>query len=47
MQLESHYPTKFAAKTGAPAKLFQMAFGGVYIQQRLRVVQARIRPIMR
>ena len=37
MSLESHYAPKFTAKTGAPAKPFQMAFGAVYIQQRLGV----------
>jgi IS5 family transposase len=37
MSLESHYAPQFAAKTGAPAKPFQMAFGAVYIQQRLGV----------
>jgi IS5 family transposase len=37
MPLESHYAPQFAAKTGAPAKPFQMAFGAVYIQQRLGV----------
>ena len=35
MSLESHYAPLFTAKTGAPAKPFQMAFGAVYIQQRL------------
>ena len=35
--LESHYAPQFSAKTGAPAKPFQMAFGAVYIQQRLGV----------
>jgi len=37
MPLESHYAPQFTAKTGAPAKPFQMAFGAVYIQQRLGV----------
>jgi len=37
MSLESHYAPQFTAKTGAPAKPFQMAFGAVYIQQRLGV----------
>jgi IS5 family transposase len=37
MSLESHYAPQFNAKTGAPAKPFQMAFGAVYIQQRLAV----------
>jgi len=37
IQLESHYAPQFSAKTGAPAKPFQMAFGAVYIQQRLGV----------
>ena len=32
IQLESHYAPQFSAKTGAPAKPFQMAFGAVYIQ---------------
>ena len=35
--LESHYAPQFSAKTGVPAKPFQMAFGAVYIQQRLGV----------
>ena len=35
--LESQYAPQFTAKTGAPAKPFQMAFGAVYIQQRLGV----------
>ncbi len=35
--LESHYAPQFNARTGAPAKPFQMAFGAVYIQQRLGV----------
>jgi len=35
--LESHYAPQFSARTGAPAKPFQMAFGAVYIQQRLGV----------
>jgi IS5 family transposase len=29
MSLESHYAPHFNAKTGAPAKPFQMAFGAV------------------
>ena len=37
LSLESHYAPQFNAKTGAPAKPFQMAFGAVYIQQRLGV----------
>ncbi|MFM7087698.1 MAG: IS5 family transposase [Cyanobium sp.] len=37
ISLESHYAPQFSAKTGAPAKPFQMAFGAVYIQRRLRV----------
>jgi hypothetical protein len=37
MPLESHYAPQFAANTGGPAKPFQMAFGAVYIQQRLGV----------
>jgi len=37
MSLECHYAPQFNAKTGAPAKPFQMAFGAVYIQQRLRL----------
>jgi len=37
MSLESRYAPQFSAKTGAPAKPFQMAFGAVYIQQRLGV----------
>jgi hypothetical protein len=37
MSLESHYAPQFSAKTGAPAKPFQMAFGAVYIQRRLGV----------
>jgi IS5 family transposase len=37
MSLEIHYAPQFNAKTGAPAKPFQMAFGAVYIQQRLGV----------
>lgn len=37
MSLESHYAPQFTAKPGAPAKPFQMAFGAVYIQQRLGV----------
>lgn len=37
MSLERHYAPQFTAKTGAPAKPFQMAFGAVYIQQRLGV----------
>jgi IS5 family transposase len=37
MPLESQYAPQFSAKTGAPAKPFQMAFGAVYIQQRLGV----------
>ena len=35
--LESLYAPLFNAKTGAPAKPFRMAFGAVYIQQRLGV----------
>jgi hypothetical protein len=35
--LESRYAPLFSAKTGAPAKPFRMAFGAVYIQQRLGV----------
>jgi hypothetical protein len=35
--LEGHYAPQFSARTGAPAKPFQMAFGAVYIQQRLGV----------
>ncbi len=37
IQLESHYAPQFSAKTGAPAKPFQMAFGALYIQRRLGV----------
>ncbi|QPN69183.1 IS5 family transposase [Synechococcus sp. CBW1108] len=37
MPLESQYAPRFSAKTGAPAKPFQMAFGALYIQQRLGV----------
>lgn len=37
MPLERHYAPQFNAKTGAPAKPFQMAFGAVYIQRRLGV----------
>ena len=37
MSLENHYAPQFNAKTGAPAKPFQMAFGAVYIQRRLGV----------
>jgi len=37
MLLESHYAPQFSTRTGAPAKPFQMAFGAVYIQQRLGV----------
>jgi len=37
MPLESQYAPQFTAKTGAPAKPFQMAFGALYIQQRLGV----------
>jgi hypothetical protein len=33
--LEGHYAPQIRASTGAPAKSFQMAFGAVYIQQRL------------
>ena len=33
MPLESHYAHQFTAKTGAPAKPFQMAFAAVYIQE--------------
>jgi len=32
MTLESHYAPQFNAKTGAPAKPFQMAFGALFIQ---------------
>ena len=35
--LENRYAPLFSAKTGAPAKPFRMAFGAVYIQQRLGV----------
>jgi IS5 family transposase len=35
--LEGRYAPLFKAKTGAPAKPFRMAFGAVYIQQRLGV----------
>ena len=42
MSLESHYAPQFTAKTGAPAKPFQMAFGAVYIQQRLGVTDREI-----
>ena len=35
--LESRYAPQFTANTGAPAKPFQMAFGALYIQQRLGV----------
>jgi len=35
--LERHYAPQFTARTGAPAKPFQMAFGAVYFQQRLGV----------
>jgi IS5 family transposase len=34
MPLDSQYAPQFSAKTGAPAKPFQMAFGALYIQQR-------------
>ncbi len=37
MSLECHYAPQFTANTGAPAKPFQMAFGALYIQQRLRL----------
>jgi IS5 family transposase len=37
MSLENHYAPQFTARTGAPAKSFQSAFGAVYIQQRLGV----------
>ncbi len=37
MPLEGQYAPQFSAKTGAPAKPFQMAFGALYIQQRLGV----------
>ena len=37
MPLERHYAPQFNAKTGAPAKPFQMAFGAVYIPRRLGV----------
>ena len=37
MPLENQYAPQFSAKTGAPAKPFQMAFGALYIQQRLGV----------
>ena len=36
--LEYRYAPLFSAKTGSPAKPFRMAFGVVYIQQRLDVV---------
>jgi hypothetical protein len=32
--LENSYAPQFNATTGAPAKLFRMAFGALYIQQR-------------
>ena len=35
--LEGNYAPQFSARTGAPAKPFQMALGAVYIQQRLGV----------
>jgi transposase, IS5 family len=35
--LENSYAPQFSAKTGAPAKPFRMAFGALYIQQRLGV----------
>ena len=35
--LESRYAPLFSATTGAPAKPFRMAFGALYIQQRLGV----------
>ena len=37
MPLERHYAPQFNAKTGAPAKPFQMAFGVVYIKRLLGV----------
>ncbi|QPN71097.1 IS5 family transposase [Synechococcus sp. CBW1108] len=37
MPLESQYAPQFSAKTGAPAKRLQIAFGALYIQQRLGV----------
>ena len=37
MPLDNQYAPQFTAKTGAPAKPFQMAFGALYIQQRLGV----------
>ena len=37
MLLERHYAPQFNAKTGAPAKPFQMAFGAVYIKRLLGV----------
>jgi hypothetical protein len=37
MPLERHYAPQFTARTGAPAKPFQMAFGALYILQRLGV----------
>jgi hypothetical protein len=42
IQLESHYAPQFSAKTGAPAKPFQMAFGALYIQ-RTRIDRAKPR----
>jgi hypothetical protein len=35
--LEKSYAPQFSAKTGPPANPFRMAFGPLYIQQRLRV----------
>jgi hypothetical protein len=35
--LENRYAPLFSAKTGAPAKPFRMAFGALYIQQRLGI----------
>ena len=39
MSLESHYAPHITAKTRATAKPFQMAFGALYIQQRLGVTK--------
>ena len=37
MLLENQSAPKFSAKTGAPAKLFQLAHDALYIQQRVGV----------
>jgi IS5 family transposase len=37
LPMECQHPHSFSATSGAPAKPFRMAFGAIYIQQRLGV----------